>query len=108
MALPEDALRLSPTQAQHILGKLNLHPGQFPVWEKFALSLHHLLQRTAKQGGSDDSPPAVVDLLQSGLPQALEGWEVKVYHLGMPDSASAAALIWLGAVYVSRRRLESL
>lgn len=67
MVLPEDALCLSPTQAQHILGKLNLHPGQFPVWEQLALALHHLLQRTAKQGGCDNGPPTVVDLLQGGL-----------------------------------------
>lgn len=73
MVLPEDALCLSPTQAQDILGKLNLHPGQFPVWEEFTLSLHHLLQRAAEQGGSDNSPPTVVDLLQGGLTQTLVG-----------------------------------
>lgn len=64
---PEDTLCLSTAQSQNILGKLNLHPGQFPVWEELTLPLHHLLKRTAKQGGSDDSPPAVVDLLQGGL-----------------------------------------
>ncbi len=64
---PEDTLCLSSTQGQNILGKLNLHPWQFPVWEELALPLHHLLQRTAKQGGSDDGPPTVVDLLQGGL-----------------------------------------
>lgn len=65
--LPEDALCLSPAQSQNILGKLNLHPGQFPVWEELTLPLHHLIQRTAEQGGSDDGPPTVVDLLQGGL-----------------------------------------
>ena len=65
--LPEDALRLSAAQSQNILGKLNLHPGQLPVWEELALPLHHLLQRAAEQGRSDDGPPAVVDLLQGGL-----------------------------------------
>lgn len=65
--LPEDALCLSSTQSENVLGKLNLHPGQFPVWEEFTLPLHHLLQRTAEKGGSDNSPSAVVDLLQSGL-----------------------------------------
>ncbi len=64
---PEDALCLSPAQSQNILGKLNLHPGQLPVWEELALPLHHLIQRAAKQGGSDDGPPTVVDLLQGGL-----------------------------------------
>lgn len=65
--LPEDALCLSPAQGQDILGKLNLHPGQFPVWEELALPLHHLLQGTAEQGGGDDGPPTVVDLLQGRL-----------------------------------------
>lgn len=68
---PEDALRLSPAQGQDVLGKLNLHPGQLPVGEELALPLHHLLQRAAEQGGSDDGPPAVVDLLQGGLTKTL-------------------------------------
>lgn len=71
--LPEDALGLSSAQGQHVLGELDLHPGQLPVWEELALPLHHLLQRAAEQGGRDDGPPAVVDLLQGGLPEALGG-----------------------------------
>lgn len=68
---PEDALRLSPAQSQNILGELDLHPGQLPVGEELALPLHHLLQRAAEQGGRDDGPPAVVDLLQGGLAETL-------------------------------------
>lgn len=75
--LPEDALRLSPAQSQHVLGELDLHPGQLPVGEELALPLHHLLQRAAEQGGRDDGPPAVVDLLQGGLAEALEGREAE-------------------------------
>lgn len=71
--LPEDALCLSSAQSEHILGELDLHPGQLPVWEELALPLHHLLQRAAEQGGRDDGPSAVVNLLQGGLAEALVG-----------------------------------
>lgn len=66
-ALPENSFSLSAAQSQDVLGKLNLHPRQFPVWEKLTLPLHHLLQRTAEEGGCDDGLTAVIDLLQCGL-----------------------------------------
>lgn len=69
--VPEDALCLRPAQGQHILGELDLHPGQLPVREELTLPLHHLLQGAAEQGGCDDGPPAVVDLLQGGLAETL-------------------------------------
>lgn len=69
---PEDALRLGSTQGQHILRELHLHPGQFPLREELTLPLHDLLQSAAEQRRGHDGVPTVINLLQSGFPQALQ------------------------------------
>lgn len=69
---PEDALCLGSTQGQHILRELHLHPGQFPVGEELTLPLHDLLQSAPEKRWCHDGIPAMIDLLQSGLPQTLE------------------------------------
>lgn len=69
---PEDALCLGSAQGQYILRELHLNPGQFPVGEELTLPLHDLLQSAAEKRRCHDGVPAVIDLLQSGLPQTLQ------------------------------------
>lgn len=71
---PENPLSLCSTECQNTLRKLDLHPGEPPVREQLALSLHNLLQSTSEQRGCHDGIPPVINLIQGRFPQTLQ-WE---------------------------------
>lgn len=69
---PEDAFCLVSIETQNLFREASLHPGQLAVWIPLLLERHHLLKGGAKHGGTEDGISGVLDLLQTGLLQALK------------------------------------
>lgn len=69
---PKDALCLVSIETQDLFREASLHPGQLAVWIALLLECHHLLQGRAKHGGAEDGISGMLDLLQTGLLQALK------------------------------------
>lgn len=68
---PEDTFCLVTIETQNLLREASLHPGKLAVWIPLLLKRHHLLQRGAEHGGTEDGVPGMFDLLQTWLLQTL-------------------------------------